>query len=311
MSQPIHQITDVPNYGIYGHPYQKSAIDFLHIESLRDTQRIHDWTIRPHRHRDLTQFFFVEQGSGKIQLGEKESTIEAPCIIVIPANEIHAFNLQKDIDGYLITIADSFLRDLALMVREPLIETEWTSTMIVALNQSHYSNTGVSQLINDLIIEFNEKREARSVAIYAHLSLILTSIIRLVRANPVKSQHSSESKNLSVLRRFQKMCDDRYKNSKTVSEYCKDLNITERTLRRITQQYLGVPPLKVIHDRVLLEAQRNLIYSSASISSIAESIGFDDPAYFTRFFKRHTSQTPNQFRTSKWKSNQSGTDNPL
>lgn len=300
MTQPTYQIADVPNYGIYGHPYQKSAIDFLHIQSLQETQKQHDWTIRPHRHRDLTQFVFVEQGRGKVQFGEKESTIEAPSIIVIPANEIHGFVFQQDVGGHLITIADSYLRDLALMVREPLIEIEWSSTMIMALDQTQYDSIGVSRLINDLIFEFNEKLEARSVAIYAHLSLILTSVIRLLRTNQTASQHSIESKNLQVLRQFQKMCDNRYKNSRTVSEYCNDLQITERTLRRITQQYLGIPPLQVIHDRVLLEAQRNLIYSAASISSIAESLGFEDPAYFTRFFKRHTQQTPNQFRTSKW-----------
>ena len=209
--------------------------------------------------------------------------------------------MERDIRGHLVTIADSFLRDLALMVREPLIETQWSKPVVAGLSQDDYHRTGVGGLIIDLIIEFNEKHEARSVAIYAHLSLIMTAIIRLLKSNPSNNHVLQESKNLTILRLFRQLCDDRFRHSKSVAAYCKDLDVTERTLRRITQHYLSVPPLQVIHDRILLEAQRSLIYSNASISGIAESLGFDDPAYFTRFFKRHMQQTPNQFRLSKWK----------
>lgn len=301
MPKPPSPLNDVPEYEIYGHSCQKSATDFLHIESLRDTQKKHDRTIRPHRHLDLTQFLFVERGAGKIQLGDNENAVTAPSIIIIPANEIHAFSMERDIDGYQIAIADSFLRDFALKVREPSIDLGWNSPMIITLNQTQYANMGIDRLINDLIVEFTEQREARSVAIYAYLNLILTSVIRSARISQTMNKKTPENKNLGILHQFRHLCDERFRKSKTVSEYCIDLNVTERTLRRITQQYLGIPPLQVIHDRLLLEAQRNLIYSTASISSIAESLGFDDPAYFTRFFKRHMQQTPNQFRTSKLK----------
>lgn len=302
MSEYTNHKDASPNHGIYGQPYQKSALDFIHIESLSDATELHNWMIQPHRHQDLTQFLFIEQGSGISQLSDSETTLSAPSIIIIPANEIHAFRIERNISGHLLTIADSFLSDLALLVREPLIEKSWSSPMGISLDQTTYEGSGLSRLMPALISEFNANHEARSAAIYAHISLILTNIIRLLQSHPIRENPiSPDSRGMGLLSRFQRMCDERYRVSKSVSEYCRDLDVTERTLRRTTQRYLGVPPLQVIHDRVLLEAQRNLIYTTMSITHIAESLGYDDPAYFTRFFKRNMQLTPNQFRTSMHK----------
>ena len=52
----------------------------------------------------------------------------------------------------------------------------------------------------------------------------------------------------------------------------------------------------MVHTRVLLEAKRELVYTSAAVSEIAYALGFDDPAYFTRFFSKRTGMAPRTFR---------------
>jgi AraC family transcriptional regulator, transcriptional activator of pobA len=54
--------------------------------------------------------------------------------------------------------------------------------------------------------------------------------------------------------------------------------------------------LELIHDRLLLEAKRNLVYTSMNISEVSYAVGFADPAYFTRFFKRLAGMSPKEFR---------------
>jgi len=51
-----------------------------------------------------------------------------------------------------------------------------------------------------------------------------------------------------------------------------------------------------VHERMLLEAKRNLVYTSMTISVVSYTTGFSDPAYFTRFFKRQTGMSPKEFR---------------
>ncbi|MNY63232.1 HTH-type transcriptional activator Btr [compost metagenome] len=56
-------------------------------------------------------------------------------------------------------------------------------------------------------------------------------------------------------------------------------------------------PLGVINARLLLEVKRELAYSSRSIKEIAHELGFSDEGYFSRFFRKHTQQTPSEFRS--------------
>jgi AraC family transcriptional activator of pobA len=56
--------------------------------------------------------------------------------------------------------------------------------------------------------------------------------------------------------------------------------------------------MQLVHARILLEAKRQLRYTSASVSEIAYALGFEDPAYFTRFFSQRTGVSPRAFRSS-------------
>jgi AraC family transcriptional activator of pobA len=51
-----------------------------------------------------------------------------------------------------------------------------------------------------------------------------------------------------------------------------------------------------VQNRLMLEARRKLTYVPASVSQIAYELGFNDPAYFCRVFKRHNGVTPSEFR---------------
>ena len=56
-------------------------------------------------------------------------------------------------------------------------------------------------------------------------------------------------------------------------------------------------PQQILHARLLVEAKRQLLYTVRASSTIAYALGFKDPAYFSRFFKRATGKTPKAFRS--------------
>ncbi|MNE89947.1 Transcriptional activator NphR [compost metagenome] len=60
----------------------------------------------------------------------------------------------------------------------------------------------------------------------------------------------------------------------------------------------GQSALQIIHQRLLLEAKRNLIYTNMTVSQVSDSLGFSDPTYFSRFFRRLGGQSPKAFRTA-------------
>lgn len=89
-----------------------------------------------------------------------------------------------------------------------------------------------------------------------------------------------------------------YALHRSVESYADELGITAHYLNNLCQQLVKKNALQLIHERLLLEAKRYLVYSAQNISEVAYQLGFVDPAYFTRFFKRLTGQSPKAFKNS-------------
>ena len=96
--------------------------------------------------------------------------------------------------------------------------------------------------------------------------------------------------------RLQAAIERFYLSHAAIGFYARELNVTESRLNRACRAVAGCSPLELIQDRLLLEARRKLTYIAAPVSTLAYELGFEDPAYFWRFFKRHTGMTPAEFR---------------
>ena len=82
----------------------------------------------------------------------------------------------------------------------------------------------------------------------------------------------------------------------TVQEYADRLNVAIRTLHKSVNECSGKTPLSLINDRIILEAMRMVRYTNLMIKEIAAELGFDDPSYFVKLFKRCTGHLPSDFR---------------
>jgi AraC-like DNA-binding protein len=85
-----------------------------------------------------------------------------------------------------------------------------------------------------------------------------------------------------------------------VKDYAIQLNTQARTLNTLARKYGNKSALEIIQDRIVLEAKRKLYHSSASIKELGYELGFEDPAYFTRFFKKNVGTAPRHFKTKQY-----------
>ena len=81
-----------------------------------------------------------------------------------------------------------------------------------------------------------------------------------------------------------------------VADYADLLGISATHLSRVARRASGLPASRIIQERILHEARRNLIYTNMPAAQIAYALGFSDPAYFNRFFARSTGLPPAEFR---------------
>ena len=97
---------------------------------------------------------------------------------------------------------------------------------------------------------------------------------------------------------FRDLLESNYSKLKSVNDYSAIICISEKRLGQATAKILGKTPKEIINDRILLEAKRLLVYTNLSIKEIGQELGFDDPAYFIRYFRKSTETTPVEFRES-------------
>jgi AraC family transcriptional activator of pobA len=98
------------------------------------------------------------------------------------------------------------------------------------------------------------------------------------------------------LAKFSQLIEANYAQQNPLDFYASSLGISAAHLNALCRQLTGDSALALIHARMGLEARRYLIYTSMPVKDISDALGFSDPAYFTRFFKRQTGSAPIEFR---------------
>ena len=115
----------------------------------------------------------------------------------------------------------------------------------------------------------------------------------------IGSKNHYQSKKQELVFQFQNLVANCYIKHKQVTEYANELNVSANTLNQAVKEVLGKTAKELISEKIIQEAKKLLKYSSDDISEIAYTIGFEEPTHFIRFFKKHSSMTPKEYRNSQ------------
>lgn len=264
--------------------------DLLHCEALRFRSRKQPFKVGPHRHRGLNQIFYLQEGSGVVHLNGEAVSVKAPCIITIPDECVHHFDWADNVEGRVVSITTSLINQLTNSVN--LNKSAICSTNITPV---HQNKNGLERIFELLFEEYNQlTAQNRNHALNSILHLLGIWLER--NAQVEKNSASRPSKSADIFERFNQLINNDYHQNRKLQDYASELGITEPHLNKLCQQLANKNAQQIVHDRIILEAKRNLIYTISSVSQIANDLGFNDPPYFSRFFKRITGTTPKEFR---------------
>jgi len=124
--------------------------------------------------------------------------------------------------------------------------------------------------------------------ILAHLNSLLTEINSAYFATDKQPANDKLSKFI----RFKLLIENNLTEHPSIIEIAEELALNTNSLYNIVKQYSGLSPKEFITNRIILEAKRRLYYAKhSSIKELAYDLGFNDPEYFSRLFKKVTGQT--------------------
>lgn len=286
----------IPTYGLYGDHSQSGWDITFNFEWIPQRSSIYNWVIPPHMHEAFIQFLFITEGSGSVLLDDKRWQIRAPALLVIPAHYVHGFNWKPDINGIVITTAQLPLESIAQLLYPDLISTLNAPCVLNLPSDSQYEDELMPLILH---IE-QEARIAEAGQNAFSLSLITAVLVKVARIKAKEGATAEDSliddRKNDLLQRFRALINQWFKLHKPLADYATELQITSGHLARLCREELGITALNMIHARLIHEAKRDLVYTNGSVRHIADSLGFQDEAYFSRFFKRHTGQNPNVYR---------------
>jgi AraC family transcriptional activator of pobA len=284
----------LPTYALYGEPGRTQATDWLHCERIAERSQRHDWEIRPHRHASLLQILHIARGRADAWLDGHAQALAGPCVLLLPALVPHGFVFAPDIDGTVVTVLDQHLA--RLLAGTPALAAQLGQRQLLQAGPDEAA--ALDEAVARLRGAFGTTGAWRELALDAALLQLVVLLGRLLPA-PVAADAApaaAGARALAHVRRLRALVEAQYRQQPGLAALAAALGITPTQLNRVCHQVLGHSALGVLHGRLVLEAQRDLAYTTLSVKQIALGLGFGDAGYFSRFFLRQTGHTPSAWR---------------
>jgi AraC family transcriptional activator of pobA len=217
-------------------------------------------------------------------------------MLAIPSITVHSFVFGEATEGWVVTIPDTQIR--RLLASTPGLLPDLEAPHIVDAPHRGSGFETAEGLFQRLAEEFTDFAPGRLLSIQACLELILVCLARQLLSEQTPGL-ALQSRAVGHARRFRQLVEESFREHWTLDLYARKLGMTTTQLNRICRAVFGKPALAIVHGRLLLEARRDLVYTSMTTAEVAYALGFSDPAYFTRFFTRADGITPSEFRRSQ------------
>lgn len=245
-----------------------------------------------HRH----DFFFMlvlKKAVGKHTIDFTNYPVVGNTIFLMRPGQVHQLTLKKSSVGYLLHFSNDFAR-----LREHSANL-WLRRVgnvnYYALEETSFKK--IFPLLDTVFQEYTDRLQGYEHVIHASLETLFINLIRHQQVLQIPNEHTSYEQ--ERLDHFLALLEDHMVAQKQVGFYAETLNLSPYQLNGITKRMLGKTCLELINEHIILEAKRNLSATTDQINQIAYQLGYDDPSYFIRFFKRHTGYSPNVFRQNR------------
>lgn len=282
--------TVIPEFFVYGEPTRALGIGFLHVETVLARASLHRGHVLAHKHPQMAQITFWASGSGTYRIEDRTWSFSAPTASFMPSGVVHGFDIEPGTDAIVVSIADAALAAIAehsaLPLDQPVFVTGRAET---ALWQR------LGETIAMIQAEYAEAQAGAEKILPPLIAVALSHIARL----DAQSHAVAVPAAVALGGRLKRLIDRHFRDDWPVERYVDELGTTRHLLDKASHQALGSGVRQAIGERRLVEAKRLLLFTIRTVEDIAYETGFNDPAYFSRFFRQAVGVAPAAWRRER------------
>lgn len=271
------------------HKQDARAIGGLDVWHLTRTESLsYASSFSAHRD-DYYILMIVIKGSGVLRCDMETIHIKAKSIILVKPYQVHSGGeISEDAEAYFISIAP--------FVMPPLCNDLFRNLSIPQqfLKLSARDTGPVLATANLLYEAFTEGHAYKAMITNSLFNVLIMRIAGLF-SDIEKKEGPVKNRAYLIAQRFKQLVSD-HSFLNTPAFFAGKLHITTSHLNDCVKSITGLSVTHFLQDAMLLEAKRNLYYTNDDVKKIAYTLGFEDHAYFSRLFKKLTSETPLAFR---------------
>lgn len=263
--------------------------DMLHNSNIDDS--------KPHVHT-FYEILWFKEGEGTYTIDFQEYNVTPNTIFFISPGQVHHFDENRNYKGVVVKLCADFMREDGynnLFLKYDIFNSYPTVPYRIDEQTAIFLDEVVQGFENERVL-VNE---------FGYMD-ILVSLVKMFLIKVYRHGTHEGEPQLNELRpchrlfiRFRQLVEKEFCHVHTVKDYADRLNVAVRTLNKCVNDCTGMAPLSYINNRIMIEAMRQVRYTSQMVKEIAFNLGFEDPSYFVKFFKRETGLLPTDFRSKE------------
>lgn len=253
------------------------------------------WQLQPHR-RTFYQVIFFREGHGKQYIDFREYTFKAPALILLSPNQVHQMDIGTDARGHILMLPERFFALDSSPEGTFLLKDVFDNIEQWPILPCH---DDVALLLDDTIRQLQRSLAAdgsmQRLITLSYVKIFLLRVFQL-REALYDTDRLRFDTGRGPFRQFKSLLEQHYREWHLPQQYAAQMHISMKQLNMLARKFAGSSAGNMIKQRILLEAQRHLYHGTLTVKEISYHLGFEDPAYFNRFFRKEMKIPPRQFR---------------
>jgi len=274
-------IQDITNYS-FKDIFTLSTVSFEKACVVNKNKQIDNYSI-----------YWIKEGKGTYNIDFKSYSFTGNVLFFLSPGQIFSVDSEKIKEAYKL----SFIRDFYCIETHDK-EIACNGVLFNNIYETPFVEVSTNDILKldfileSLIDEFKNKDTAQYDMLQAYLKQFIIHSVRIKKElGTIKDDNESK-----LFKDFSTLVEQNFRKLHSVTDYANRLGISPKSLTKHLQLLGAIKPSELIKNRIILEAKRQLIYSNESVKHIAFNLGFNDPAYFTRFFTKAIEKSPLQFK---------------
>lgn len=262
----------------------------IKVRALQEVLGVDGLRHELHRH-DHYFFLIVQRGSGQHEIDLVPYPLMSRQVYVVRPGQVHQLFIKPSAQGFILSVASSVLRHKDAVIRQ-IIRRSCRQSVYTLPSPTF---TQVAAILEAMRSEVEHRAFGFEALLPMHLLHVLVVLSRQ-RQEDASVPSARHVPMIDVVDELYGLIDEHVAERLSASAYAEMLQRTPRQLDALTRAAVGRSVAQILDDAVMMESKRRLVSTLASVKTIAYDLGFEDPSYFVRFFKRHEGETPLQFR---------------